>query len=222
MGAGQIVGTLGLTFNNFSGRNIFKKDTWTPLPSGDGQKLSLRAQTNGKFFQSYSASFTEPWLGGKKSNSLSVTLFNSIQTNGKKKSDITRQSINITGLSIGLGQRLKKPDDYFSIYHEINYQYYVLQNYSSSFLFSDGYSNNLSLQETIFRNSVDAPIYPRMGSQFSFTLQLTPPYSWFNNKDYTNLTDQEKYKFIEYHKWKFRCFLVYTLSMEQTRFKCKS
>ncbi len=202
-GAGQIVGTLGLTFNNFSGRNIFKKGTWTPLPSGDGQRLSLRAQTNGKYYQSYSASFTEPWLGGKNPNSLSVSLFNSVQTNGRKKSDATRQSINITGLSVGLGQRLKKPDDYFSIYTEANYQYYVLDNYSSTFLFSDGYSNNISLQETVSRNSVDAPIYPRLGSQFSFTLQLTPPYSLFNNKDYTNLTDQQKYKFIEYHKWKF-------------------
>ncbi len=202
-GAGQIVGTLGVTFNNFSGRNIFKKGSWTPLPSGDGQRLSVRAQTNGKFFQSYSASFTEPWLGGKKPNSLTVSVFNSIQSNGKKKSDDTRQSINIVGVSVGLGQRLKKPDDYFNIYHELNFQHYVLRNYSSSFLFSDGYSNNINLQETISRNSIDAPIYPRTGSQFSFTLQLTPPYSLFNNKDYSTATDQEKYKYIEYHKWKF-------------------
>lgn len=202
-GAGQIVGTLGVTFNNFSGRNIFKPETWTPLPSGDGQKLSVRAQTNGKYYQSYSASFTEPWLGGKKPNSLSVTTFHSVQSNGKKKNDPTRQSIDITGFSVGLGQRLKKPDDYFSIYHEANYQYYVLNNYSSSFLFSDGYSNNINLQETISRNSVDAPIYPRVGSQFSVTLQLTPPYSLLNGKDYSNVSDQEKYKFIEYYKWKF-------------------
>jgi outer membrane protein insertion porin family len=202
-GAGQIVGTLGVTFNNFSGRNMFKKGAWTPLPSGDGQRLSVRAQTNGKYFQSYSASFTEPWLGGKKPNSLSVSVFNSIQSNGKKKSDPGRQSINILGWSVGLGQRLRRPDDYFNIYHEFNYQYYVLQNYSSSFLFSDGYSNNISFQETISRNSVDAPIYPRVGSQFNFTIQLTPPYSLFNGKDYTYSTDQEKYKYIEYHKWKF-------------------
>ncbi len=202
-GAGQIVGTLGVTFNNFSGRSIFKKGAWTPLPSGDGQRLSVRAQTNGKFYQSYSASFTEPWLGGKKPNSLSVSIFNSIQSNGRKKSDENRQSINIIGLSVGLGQRLKKPDDYFNIYHELNFQHYVLQNYSSSFLFSDGYSNNFNLQETISRNSVDAPIYPRVGSQFTFTVQVTPPYSLFNNKNYKVATDQEKYKYIEYHKWKF-------------------
>jgi outer membrane protein insertion porin family len=202
-GAGQIVGTLGLTFSNFSGRSLFKKGAWTPLPSGDGQRLSLRAQTNGKYYQSYSASFTEPWLGGKKPNSLSVSVFRSLQTNGRKKSDENRQAIAITGVSAGIGQRLKVPDDYFSLYHEASYQYYELSNYGSTFLFSDGYSNNISFQETISRNSIDAPIYPRVGSQFSFTLQATPPYSWFNNKDYTNSTEQQKYKFIEYHKWKF-------------------
>ena len=202
-GAGQIVGTLGLTFSNFAASNFFKKGAWTPLPSGDGQRLSLRAQTNGKFYQSYSASFTEPWLGGKKPNSFSVSVFRSIQSNGRKKSDADRQSIAISGLSVGLGKRLKFPDDYFSVYHEINYQYYELKNYSSTFLFSDGFANNISFQETISRNSIDAPIYPRIGSQFTFTLQLTPPYSLFDNKDYSKLTDQQKYKFIEYHKWKF-------------------
>ncbi len=128
-GAGQIVGTLGVTFNNFSGRNIFKPETWTPLPSGDGQKLSVRAQTNGKYYQSYSASFTEPWLGGRKPNSLSVTMFHSIQSNGKKKNDIKRQSLDITGFSVGLVQRLKKLNDYFSIFHEANYQIYLLKIY---------------------------------------------------------------------------------------------
>lgn len=202
-GAGQVVGTLGVTFSNFSAANFFKKGAWTPLPSGDGQRLSLRAQTNGKYFQSYSASFTEPWLGGKKPNSLTVSTFRSIQSNGLPKSDDSRQSIGINGVSVGLGQRLRKPDDYFSVYHEINYQYYELQNYSSTFLFSDGFANNINFQETVSRNSVDAPIYPRTGSQFALTLQLTPPYSLFNDKDYSLLTDQEKYKFIEYYKWKF-------------------
>ena len=181
-GAGQIVGTLGVTFNNFSGRNMFKKGAWSPLPSGDGQRLSVRAQTNGKYFQSYSASFTEPWLGGKETKLAECFRFNSIQSNGKKKTDITRQSINIVGVSVGLGQRLKKPDDYFNIYHELNFQHYVLDNYTSTFLFSDGYSNNINLQETISRNSVDAPIYPRIGSQFAFTVQLTPPYSLINQR----------------------------------------
>jgi outer membrane protein insertion porin family len=202
-GANQLVGTLGISFNNFSARNFFKKGAWHPLPSGDGQRLSLRAQTNGKFFQSYNASFTEPWLGGRKPNSFSVTVFHSIQSNGRTKEDPLRSAIKITGLSVGLGKRLRKPDDYFTIYNEVNYQYYELKNYGSTFLFSDGTSNNLNFRETISRNSVDAPIYPRSGSNISLSLQFTPPYSLLNNVDYKTATDQEKYKFIEYHKWKF-------------------
>lgn len=202
-GANQLVGTLGISFNNFSARNFFKKESWSPLPSGDGQKLSLRAQTNGKYYQSYSASFTEPWLGGKKQNSFSVSVFHSIQTNGTSGSDLNHQEIKISGVSVGLGKRLKKPDDYFTIYHEVSYQYYTLKNYGGTFLFSNGVSNNLSFQETISRNSIDAPIYPRTGSQLSLTLQLTPPYSLLNNLNYKTATDAEKYKFIEYHKWKF-------------------
>lgn len=202
-GAGQIVGTLGLTFSNFAASNFFKKGAWTPLPSGDGQRLTLRAQTNGKYYQSYSASFTEPWLGGRKPNSLSFSVFRSVQSNGLKKSDDDRQSIAITGVSTGLGRRLRFPDDFFTIYHEISYQYYELKNYGSTFLFPNGYANNISIQQTISRNSIDAPIYPRTGSQFSFTIQATPPYSAFSNKQYATLENQEKYKFIEYHKWKF-------------------
>ncbi len=202
-GANQLVGTLGLSFNNFSAGNIFKKGAWRPLPSGGGQKLSLRAQTNGKYYQSYSASFTEPWLGGKKPNSFSVSIFHSIQTSGSSSSESSQQQIKISGISVGLGKRLKKPDDYFSIFHEVSYQYYTLQNYGGTFLFSNGVSNNLSFQESISRNSIDAPIYPRTGSQLSLTLQLTPPYSLFNNVNYSTASDAVKYKFIEYHKWKF-------------------
>ncbi len=202
-GANQLVGTLGISFNNFSARNFFKKGAWRPLPSGDGQKLSLRAQTNGKYYQSYNASFTEPWLGGKKPNSFSVTVFHSIQTSGSASDNVGKQSIKISGVSLGLGKRLKKPDDYFTIYHEVSYQYYILQNYGGTFLFSNGTSNNLSFQETISRNSTDNPIYTRTGSQVSLTLQLTPPYSLFNSVDYKTASDAVKYKFIEYHKWKF-------------------
>ncbi|HRH66955.1 MAG TPA: outer membrane protein assembly factor BamA [Bacteroidia bacterium] len=202
-GANQLVGTLGLSFNNFSARNTFKKGSWRPLPSGDGQRLSLRGQTNGKYYQSYNVSFTEPYLGGKKPNSFSVSVFHSVQSNGYTKENPARQSITISGASVGLGKRLKKPDDFFSIYHEINYQYYVLNNYGSTFLFSDGVANNLSFQETISRNSIDAPIYPRSGSQLSLTAQFTPPYSLFSKKDFKTASDNEKYKFIEYHKWKF-------------------
>lgn len=202
-GANQLVGSLGVSFNNFSARNIFKKGGWRPIPSGDGQRLSLRFQTNGKYYQSYNASFTEPWLGGKKPNSLSVSAYQTIQSNGRSKSDVFRSQITISGGSIGLGKRLKWPDDYFSLYHELDYQYYALDNYSSGFLFTNGYANNLYFQHTFSRNSIDQPIYPRSGSQTSLTLQWTPPYSLFNGLDYASASDQEKYKFIEYHKWKF-------------------
>ena len=202
-GANQLVGSLGVSFNNFSARNILKKNGWRPIPSGDGQKLSLRFQTNGKYYQSYNASFTEPWLGGKKPNSLSVSVYHTIQSNGRTKEDPFRSSITISGGSVGLGKRLKWPDDFFTLYHEFDYQYYQLNNYSSGFLFTNGYANNLYLQHTLSRNSIDAPIYPRSGSQISLSLQWTPPYSYFNGLDYSTATDQERYKFIEYHKWKF-------------------
>src|SRR5207247_2960445 len=116
-GAGQVVGTLGVSFNNFAASNIFRKGYWTPLPSGDGQKLSVRFQTNGVYYQSYNASFTEPWLGGKKPNSLSVSVFRSVQTNGRPSSDVARQSISINGVSVELGKRLKWPDDFFILYY---------------------------------------------------------------------------------------------------------
>ncbi len=203
-GGAGVVGTLGVSFNNFSLRNISKKDSWAPLPSGDGQKLSVRFQSNGRFYQSYNLSFTEPWLGGKKPNSLSVSVFHSIQTNGRKKNDALRSDLKITGGSVGLGRRLKWPDDFFSIYHEASYQYYNLNAWTGDFLFNDGTANNLSFQQTISRNSVDGLIWIRSGSQISFTIQLTPPYSSLNkSKDYLNASDQEKYKWIEYHKWKF-------------------
>ncbi len=202
-GANQLVGTLGLSFNNFSARNFFKKGSWTPLPSGDGQRLSLRAQTNGKYYQSYNASFTEPWLGGKKPNSLSVSVFHSVQSNGVSSGELNRQAIYITGMSVGLGKRLKKPDDFFTNYNEVNYQYYTLDNYVGTFLFNNGHSTNLSFTEAISRNSIDAPIYPRTGSTLTFSLKFTLPYSLFNNVNYATASIAERYKYIEYHKWKF-------------------
>jgi outer membrane protein insertion porin family len=129
-GAQMIVGTLGLTFNNFSTRNIFNKSAWSPLPTGDGQRLSLRAQTNGVYYQSYSISFMEPWLGGKKPNSLSLSFYHNIFSNGREKTDPARYSMKITGVSVGLGRRLKWPDDYFILYNELSYQLYDLDNYS--------------------------------------------------------------------------------------------
>ena len=203
-GAQMIVGSLGLTFNNFSTRNLFNKEAWQPLPTGDGQKLSLRAQTNGVYYQSYSASFMEPWLGGRKPNSLSVSIYHNVYSNGRELDDPDRYAMKISGVSVGLGRRLKWPDDFFTLYNDISYQLYDLQNYKyyNMFSFSDGQANNISFKTVWQRSSVDQPIYPRKGSQFSLSLQLTPPWSLMNNRDYTVMEDKEKYKWIEYHKWK--------------------
>lgn len=204
-GAGRIVGTLGISFTNFSMRNLFNFDAWRPLPTGDGQRLSLRVQSNGIYFQSYNASFTEPWLGGKKPNSFSVSVSHSVQTNGVSKKDETRdrQALLITGGSIGLGKRLQWPDDYFQLFQALSYQYYQLKNFRNVFVFSDGYANNLNYTVSLSRNSVDNPLYPRYGSNVSLTLKLTPPFSAFTNKDYSDLPPNQKYRFVEYHKWKF-------------------
>ncbi|MBN2669719.1 MAG: outer membrane protein assembly factor BamA [Bacteroidales bacterium] len=204
-GANMIVGTLGLTFNNFSTRNIFNKSAWSPLPTGDGQKLSLRAQTNGIYYQSYSATFIEPWLGGKKPNSLSVSVYHNIMSTGYAKTSDYYGTMKITGASVGIGRRLKWPDDFFTLYNEIAYQIYDLNNYNSSYFsfpFSSGQSNSISFKTILTRSSTDQPIYPRRGSVFSVSLQLTPPWSLMNDKDYTTISDVERYKWIEYHKWK--------------------
>lgn len=205
-----IIGTLGVTFNNFSAKNLFKKNSWRPLPSGDGQRLSVRAQTNGIYYQSYNFSFTEPYLGGKKPNALTVSAFHSLFSNGQKKytdseigkiSNPKRQSMSIIGGSVGLGRRLKWPDNYFNMFTNVNYNYYDLKNYGA-FIFSNGYANDLNFSLNISRNSIDQPIYPKTGSNFTFLGQYTPPYSLVNNKDYTNLPASERYKFIEYQKYK--------------------
>ncbi|MDX5321257.1 MAG: outer membrane protein assembly factor BamA [Bacteroidota bacterium] len=202
-GAGFIVGTLGLNLTNFSTKKMFNPKEWKPIPAGDGQRLSIRAQSNGSFFQSYNASFTEPWLGGKRPQSLSVSVFHSIQSNGLPKSNADRAAINITGVTVGVGRLLRKPDDYFSLSYGLTYQRYRLNNYQSIFSFGTGISDNLNFRIAISRNSVDQPIYPRSGSQFSLSLQITPPWSLFSDKNYAEATDQEKYRLIEYHKWKF-------------------
>ena len=202
-GAGRIVGSLGLNFSNFSSRNIFKKDKWTPLPSGDGQILALSASSNGIYYQNYNISFTEPWLGGKKPNSLSVSLYRSISSNGQQGDD--REAIEISGVTIGLGKRLQFPDDYFSLYNGISFQEYKLVNNQSFFSFTNGFSNNLNYNIRVGRNSVDQLIFPRSGSDFSLSLKITPPYSIFDGvDDYSNISDQDKYSWIEYYKRKFK------------------
>ncbi len=215
-GMDRIVGTLGLSFNNFSFKNFLKKSAWSPLPSGDGQKLSIRAQSNGAYYQAYNASFTEPWLGGKKPNSFTISLYHSIQSNGLPKDNDSRQSITIDGLTLGLGKRLRWPDDYFTLYQAISFQNYYLNNYYSSFLFTDGNSYNFSYNFVLSRNSINQPIFPESGSEVSLSLQLTPPYSLFSDKDYSALNSTEKYKWIEYHKWKFNAAWFTPLAANKT------
>ncbi len=201
-GGGRVVGTLGLTFNNFSARNLFNMSAWKPLPKGDGQKLSIRGQTNGKFYQSYSFSFSEPWLGGKKPIYFGISAFTSLQSNGLRNNDINQQKIRLNGITFSLGKRLKWPDDYFQANTSINLQQYILNNYNQ-FIFSTGNSYNFNLTQEISRSSIDAPIFPTSGSNLKLTIQATPPYSLFNKTNYVVATDKEKYRFTEYHKWKF-------------------
>lgn len=220
-GAGMFVGSIGVSFNNFSLQNIFNKEAYSPLPTGDGQKLSLRAQANGKYFRSLSFSFTEPWLGGKRPNSFSVSAFYSSQTgvsssyynnfyNGysagyaggsiPSKSSL-QQFRKVSGFSVGFGKRLTWPDDWFVLYLDASYQHYRLRNWQY-FLMQNGQSHNLSFGVTLSRNSTDNPIYTRSGSNFSIGVKFTPPYSAFSNRDWRNEDNQkELYKFIEYHKW---------------------
>ncbi len=213
-GAGMLVGTLGIRFSNFSARQILDPKAWRPVPSGDGQTLSLRAQSNGSYYRSYNVSFMEPWLGGTKPNSLSISAYNSKITDATydyttgryaTAADAGYQVIN--GLSVGLGRRLAWPDDYFQLYNEVSYQRYNMHNFNRYYVvMNNGISNNFNFTTTLSRNSISQPIYPRTGSNFSLSLNLTPPYSSiFNpNKDYTNLSQQEKYKWIEYYKWTFK------------------
>jgi outer membrane protein insertion porin family len=204
-GYGRVVGTLGLSFNNFSARNLFNRSAWRPIPSGDGQKLSLRMSSYGKGYISYSASFTEPWLGGRKPNSFSVSYYHSLYSNGLKKDSPNYYSFVIDGLSFMLGKRLEWPDDFFTLVQRISLQNYRLNNYSNIFAFGTGTGSyrNFSYGITFARNSVDSPIFQRSGSDISLSLDLTPPYSLINGRDYTTLEEDERFEWIEYHKWKF-------------------
>ena len=202
-GANRIVGSLNLVFDNFSTQNILNRKSWKPLPSGDGQRLALTASSNGAYYQNYNISFTEPWLGGKKPNALTVSLYKSVSSNGQDGDN--REAIEILGLTVGLGKRLKYPDDYFTIYNGINFQQYKLVNSQSFFTFKDGFSNNVNYNIRLGRNSVDQLIFPRRGSNFSLSLKVTPPFSLFDGtEDYSTVSDQEKFKFIEYYKWKYK------------------
>jgi outer membrane protein insertion porin family len=201
-----LTGTLGVSFNNFSIKNILKKSAWDPLPTGDGQKLSLRVQSNGRAYQSYNFSFTEPWLGGKKRNSLTVSLYKSvfrtggIDASGRYFFSDTNRLKNF-GASVSLGKQLKWPDDFFTLIYSLSYTQYKLYNYPLfSADFNNGTSNNVSFKIALSRNSAGPnPIFPVNGSNFLLSGQFTPPYSLFNK----SITREDSYKLPEFHKWRF-------------------
>ena len=198
------VGTVGLTFNNFSLKNIPHFDKWRPLPVGDGQKLSLRAQANGRIFQSYTLMFSEPWLGGKKPTSLTVSLNSSIQNNDTRFQ--SAGSFKVHSATVGVGKRLKWPDNYFTLSTSLTYKVYQLQNYaygSSTLDFTTGDANTVLLTLQLARSSVNNPTYPSSGSSLSLTASFTPPFSSWNDIDYQTAPAEEKYRWVEYKKYMF-------------------
>lgn len=202
-GADRIIGTFRVSFNNFSAKNMFKKGAWSPLPSGDGQRLSLSATSNGVQFQSYNISFTEPWLGGKKPNSLTIGAYHSITSNGLDRDDENRGVFKVTGASFGLGKRLKWPDDFFTLYQNISLKKYLVDQYSFG-NFDDGTFYNMSYSFVLGRNSVDQPTFPRKGSNMKLSIQLTPPYSVLDGiDDYSESEIEDLNTWVEYHKWNF-------------------
>ena len=174
---------------------------------GDGQKLSLGVSTLGSRYITYNISFTEPWLGGRKPNSLTASFYQSFFSNNYEKDDTNYGWFNMTGGTVGLGRRLTWPDDYFALYQGLNFKRYSLHNYQSTYLSvgdGNGKFNLLSYSFVLSRNSVSQPLYPRSGSEFQLGLEITPPYSLLSNKDYTSLSENEKYKWIEMHRWTFK------------------
>lgn len=206
-GNGMIIGQIGIQLNNFSARNIFNRDAWQPLPAGDGQKLSLNAVSNGSYYYALSAGFTEPWLGGKRPQSLGISVSHNLLSNGfwKEKGSDGYYSLAITGATVSLTRRLKWPDDYFIMSQAIAYRHYNLDNYTTlTSYFTDGHANDLSYSIGFTRNSLDSPIYPRSGSEVSIHGFVTPPYSLINGKDYSSMTEAERYRWLEYYKVNLR------------------
>ena len=206
-----LTGTLGVTFNNFSSKNLFKRAAWDPLPMGDGQKLSVRVQSNGKAFRSTNLSFTEPWFGGIKRNTLTVSVYNTKY--GQTYNQFTgmydpnaadARYISTTGATLSFGRQLSWPDDYFSLNMGLNYTRYTLKDYAIDPFnlpnFNNGIVNNVNFRIALQRTSVDQPLFPRTGSAFLLSSQLTPPYSLF---DPNFATKQNPYELLEYHKWRF-------------------
>jgi len=204
-GGNTFVGTVGISFNNFSIKRLFDKQAWRPVPLGDGQTLSLRFQTNGTYYMALSVNFVEPWLTGEKPTSFSTSIYYTRQTASTYYYLTNDQFMEVYGLGIGLGTRLKWPDNYFVFYNQLDIKRYNLQDWGYYFMFTDGQSNIIDYSITLQRNSTDQIIYPRQGSDFKFGLQVTPPYSLFRakNTDYQSMTDPQRYRWIEYHKWTF-------------------
>ena len=222
-GGNTFVLTAGVSFNNFSTRRMLEKGAWRPVPLGDAQNLAFRFQTNGRYYTNLSASFTEPWLFGKKPTSLSISGYYSKMTDSYLAIGIlsTDKMFEVFGFNAGLGTRLKWPDNYFVLSGAASWQTYKLTNWTNSyFAFNDGISHNLSFTVNLSRNSSDQQIYPRTGSDFSMSLQFTPPYSLlrrytyneagekvkvnsWKDVNYDDWTAAQRYKWIEYHKWKF-------------------
>ena len=222
-GGKTFVATVGVAFNNFSTHRMFERGAWRPVPLGDAQNLAFRFQTNGTYYTALTASFTEPWLFGKKPTSLNLSAYYTRQTNSYLALNILShdREMEVFGFSASLGTRLKWPDNYFVLYNGFSWQTYKLTNwYSGYFIFDDGMAHNINYSLNLMRNSSDQQIYPRTGSEFSFSLQLTPPFSLFRKFDfdadgnkvpvasykdinYDNWSGRDRFRWIEYHKWKF-------------------
>jgi len=231
--ASGLVGSVGLKFTNFAMQNLFNKKAYRIVPQGEGQTFSVSLRTNGIYYTSVSLSFLEPWLGGKRPNSLSSSIFFARQTgyssrylqayqnlysnysnyyaytgNSNYYSQLQESEadpdkyMQTFGLAIGYGKRLHWPDDYFTFYAEASYQFYNMKDWAY-LLIRDGWCHNLAINLQLSRNSIDNPIYTRRGSQFSLSLKITPPYSAINKRDYSTMTDAERFYLLEYHKWKF-------------------
>ncbi|MDR2122507.1 MAG: outer membrane protein assembly factor BamA [Flavobacteriaceae bacterium] len=213
-GGNRFIGTLGLTFGNFSFNDFFKKKAWKPVPTGDGQSISLRAQA-GSNYQNYSTSFTEPWITGKRPTSLTVSLYSTILNYSDYYAE-GRNILNIYGAQLGLTSRLNWPDDYFRLSYGINYQLYSFKNYPFNIAddnslgyttWNNGDSNNFSVYASLGRFSAGLdPVFPTRGSEFEVSLKLTPPYSIFGNEDYSKKSNNEKYKWLEYYKIKMSAY----------------
>jgi outer membrane protein insertion porin family len=215
-GIGMFILSAGIQLNNLSIKNFFKKGAWRPYPSGQGQQLALRIQSNGQYYKGASLSFTEPWLGGKKPISMTIGVHYSDETDAYYVWQEGNKHFRTIGASVGIGRRLSWPDHYFTLYNELSYQSYRLKDWDN-FIVKNGSSNIISLTTVFGRSSVDQPIYPRKGSDFSISVELTPPYSLFDGRDYSDptMTNNTRYGWIEYHKWKFKGVWFTTLSKNQ-------